>query len=82
MTMVTYIYKSQWLAAYTHFLMKNGEKTAGKQHIQKTMVLKIYTETKKYPHGQQKRFAFWSVQPKPPKPSSILIPHFKALICG
>ena len=44
MTMVTYIYKSQWLAAYTHFLMKNGEKTAGKQHIQKIMVIKIYIQ--------------------------------------
>ena len=44
MTMVTYIYKSQWLAAYTHFLMKNGEKTSGKQHIQKTRVIKIYIQ--------------------------------------
>ena len=47
MTMVTYIYKSQWLAAYTHFLMKNGEKTAGKQHIQKTIVIKIYNQLHK-----------------------------------
>ena len=44
MTMVTYIYKSQWLAAYTHFLMQNGEKNAGKQHIQKTIVIKIYIQ--------------------------------------
>ena len=27
-------------------------------------------------------FAFWSVQPKPLKVGSMLIPHFKALICG
>ena len=27
-------------------------------------------------------FAFWSVQPKPLKLGSMLIPHFKALICG
>ena len=44
MTMVTYIYESQWLAAYTHFLIKNGGKTTGKQHIQKTMVIKIYIQ--------------------------------------
>ena len=44
MTMVTYIYKSQWLVAYILFLMQNREKNAGKQHIQKTMVIKIYIQ--------------------------------------
>ena len=42
MTMVTYIYKSQWLVVYILFLMQNRKKIAGKQHIQKTMVIKIY----------------------------------------
>ena len=27
-------------------------------------------------------FAFWSVQPKPLKLGSMLVSHFKALICG
>ena len=47
MTMVTYIYKSQWLAAYTHFLMQKWGKNAGKQHIQKTIVIKIYNQLHK-----------------------------------
>ena len=42
MTMVTYIYKSQWLVVYILFLMQNRKKIAGKQHIQKTMVIEIY----------------------------------------
>ena len=32
--------------------------------------------------GRLPCFAFWSVQPKPLKLGSMLIPHFKALICG
>ena len=41
-----------------------------------------YTPTKKYPDRQNSYFAFWSVQPKPLKLGSMLIPHFKALTCG
>ena len=47
MTMVMYLYKSQWLVAYILFLMQNRKKIAGKQHIQKQWSLKYIINYRK-----------------------------------
>ena len=62
--------------------VKNSKKTLGRPIGQPNRLFLIYTggQVKRYPLNSW--FTFLSVQPKPLKLGSMLIPHFKALICG